>query len=145
MGSTINLNIFKKDSTFTTARQSIDLHYNLNENNSLGIGIQSEQSNVINNTINTLVEDYKSEFYEIHYKYKKRQKLDKLNPIKTKLDISLAFGSRKSNNTIKQRKISLKGSKIFNLNSISFLGILMNRIITHGVMGKQDFQLLMPE
>tara|TARA_B100001057_G_scaffold75790_1_gene70524 strand:+ start:23091 stop:24734 length:1644 start_codon:yes stop_codon:yes gene_type:complete len=119
LGSTINLNIFKKDSTFTTARQSIDLHYNLNENNRLGIGIQSEQSNVINNTINTLVEDYKSEFYEIHYKYKKRQKLDKLNPIKTKLDISLAFGSRKSNNTIKQRKISLKGSKIFNLNSKS--------------------------
>ena len=119
LGSTINLNIFKKDSTFTTAQQSIDLHYNLNQNNRLGIGIQAEQSNVINNTLNSLVEDYKSEFYEIHYNYKKRQKLDELNPIKTQLDISLAFGSRKSNNTIKQHKISLKGSKIFNLNSKS--------------------------
>ena len=119
LGSTINLNIFKKDSTFTTAQQSIDLHYNLNQNNRLGIGIQAEQSNVINNTLNSLVEDYKSEFYEIHYNYKKRQKLDKLNPIKTQLDISLALGSRNSNNTIKQRKISLRGSKIFNLNSKS--------------------------
>ena len=119
LGSTINLNIFKKDSTFTTAQQSIDLHYNLNQNNRLGIGIQAEQSNVVNDTLNSLVEDYKSEFYEIHYNYKKRQKLDELNPIKTQLDISLAFGSRKSNNTIKQHKISLKGSKIFNLNSKS--------------------------
>ena len=119
LGSTINLNIFKKDSTFTTAQQSIDLHYNLNQNNRLGIGIQAEQSNVINNTLNSLVEDYKSEFYEIHYNYKKRQKLDELNPIKTQLDISLALGSRKSNKTIKQRKISLRGSKIFNLNSKS--------------------------
>ena len=117
LGSTINLNIFKKDSTFTTAQQSIGLHYNLNQNNRLGIGIQTEQSNIINNTINSLVEDYKSEFYEINYNYKKRQKLDKLNPIKTQLDISLAFGARKSNNTIKQRKIRFKGSKIFNLNS----------------------------
>lgn len=119
LGSTINLNIFKKDSTFTTAQQSIDLHYNLNQNNRLGIGIQAEQSNVVNDTLNSLAEDYKSEFYEIHYNYKKRQKLDELNPIKTQLDISLAFGSRKSNNTIKQHKISLKGSKIFNLNSKS--------------------------
>lgn len=116
LGSTLNLNIFKKDSTFTTAQQGIKLFYQLNENQQLGLGIRLQQSNAITNTSDAFVEDFDSQFYEINYNYSKRQKTDLLFPVQRQLEVSVAFGKRSAASELNQRQIRLKGFQILNLN-----------------------------
>ncbi len=116
LGSTLNLNIFKKDSTFTTAQQAIKLFYQLNENQQLGLGVRLQQSNAITNTYDAFVEDFDSQFYEINYNYSKQQQTDLLFPVHRQLEVSVAFGKRSAASELKQRHIRLKGYQIFNLN-----------------------------
>ena len=116
LGSTLNLNIFKKDSTFTTAQQGIKLFYQLNGNQQLGLGVRLQQSNAINNTSDAFVEDFDSQFYEINYNYSKQQQIDLLFPVQRQLEVSVAFGKRSAASELKQRHIRLKGFQIFNLN-----------------------------
>ena len=116
LGSTLNLNIFKKDSTFTTAQQAIKLFYQLNENQQLGLGVRLQQSNAITNTSDAFVEDFDSQFYEINYNYSKQQQTDLLFPVQSQLEVSVAFGKRSAASELKQRHIRLKGFQIFNLN-----------------------------
>jgi hemolysin activation/secretion protein len=116
LGGTLNLNIFKKDSTFTTAQQGIKLFYQLNENQQLGLGIRLQQSNAITNTSDAFVEDFDRQFYEINYNYSKRQKTDLLFPVQRQFEMSVAFGKRSAASELKQLHIRLKGFQIFNLN-----------------------------
>ena len=116
LGSTLNLNIFKKDSTFTTAQKAIKLFYQLNENQQLGLGVRLQQSNDITNTSDAFVEDFDSQFYEINYNYSKQQQTDLLFPVQRQLEMSVAFGKRSAASELKQRHIRLKGFQIFNLN-----------------------------
>ena len=116
LGSTLNLNIFKKDSTFTTAQQAIKLFYQLNENQQLGVGLRLQQSNAITNASDAFVEDFDSQFYEINYNYSKQQQTDLLFPVHRQLEVSVAFGKRSAASELKQRHIRLKGFQIFNLN-----------------------------
>ena len=116
LGSTLNLNIFKKDSTFTTAQQAIKLFYQLNENQQLGLGIRLQQSNAITNTSDMFMEDFNSQFYEINYNYIKQQQTDLLFPVQRQLELSVAFGKRSAASELKQRQIRLKGFQILNLN-----------------------------
>ena len=116
LGSTLNLNIFKKDSTFTTAQQGIKLFYQLNENQQLGLGIRLQQSNAITNTSDAFVKDFDSQFYEINYNYSKRQKTDLLFPVQRQFEMSVAFGKRSAASELNQRQIRLKGFQILNLN-----------------------------
>lgn len=116
LGSTLNLNIFKKDSTFTTAQQGIKLFYQLNENQQLGLGIRLQQSNANTNTSDAFVEDFDSQFYEINYNYSKRQKTDLLFPVQRQFEMSVAFGKRSAASELNQRQIRLKGFQILNLN-----------------------------
>jgi outer membrane protein assembly factor BamA len=116
LGSTLNLNIFKKDSTFTTAQQGIKLFYQLNENQQLGLGIRLQQSNAITNTSDAFVEDFDRQFYEINYNYSKRQKTDLLFPVQRQFEMSVAFGKRSAASELNQRQIRLKGFQILNLN-----------------------------
>ena len=116
LGSTLNLNIFKKDSTFTTAQQGIKLFYQLNENQQLGLGIRLQQSNAITNTSDAFVEDFDSQFYEINYNYSKRQKTYLLFPVQRQFEMSVAFGKRSAASELNQRQIRLKGFQILNLN-----------------------------
>ena len=116
LGSTLNLNIFKKDSTFTTAQQTIKLFYQLNENQQLGLGVRLQQSNAITNTSDTFVEDFDSKFYEINYNYSKQQQKDLLFPVQSQLEVSVAFGKRSAASELKQRRIRIKVFQIINLN-----------------------------
>lgn len=116
LGSTLNLNIFKKDSTFTTAQQAVKLFYQLNENQQLGLGVRLQQSNSITSTSNLFVEDFDSQFYEINYNYTKHQQSDLLFPVQRQFEISVAFGKRCAATELKQRQIRLKGFQTFNLN-----------------------------
>ena len=116
LGGTLNLNIFKKDSTFTTVQQGFKLFYQLNENQQLGLGVRLQQSSAITNTSDAFVEDFNSQFYEINYNYIKRQKTDLLFPVQRQLEMSVAFGKRIAASEQNQRQIRLKGFQILNLN-----------------------------
>ena len=117
IGSTINLNIFKKDSTFTTAQQAVKLYYQINQTQQIGIGIRLQQSNTLGNNISVLAEDFDSHFYDLSYRFTKRQKKENLFPIKTQLEMSLAFGKRNGTNSMKQRYSRIKGQHTLNLNT----------------------------
>ncbi|MEC8248410.1 MAG: hypothetical protein VX070_03205 [Bacteroidota bacterium] len=116
LGSTLNLNIFRKDSTFSTAQQAFKLYYQLNQSQRIGTGVRLQQSNGINDNIALAVEDFDSQFYNLNYSYIKRQKKEALFPIKTQLEIALAFGKRNGISSVKQRQLQIKGSHILNLN-----------------------------
>ncbi len=109
VGATLNLNIFKKDSTFTTAQQGLKLFYQLNDKQQIGATLRTLQSNVLTELTTTLTEDYKSHFYGLTYQYIKRKKNDVLFPISSQIELSAGFGQRKTTSTIQQRQLQLKG------------------------------------
>ena len=113
----LNLNIFKKDSTFTTTQQALKLNYPFNDKQQLGLGMRLVSSNALKPANNVQVEDYNSQFYELNYHYTKRQAKDLLFPIQSKVEVSLAFGQRQSEQSSQQRHIRLLGQRIFLLNS----------------------------
>ena len=113
----LNLNIFKKDSTFTTTQQALKLNYPFNDKQQLGLGMRLVSSNALKPANNVQVEDYNSQFYELNYHYTKRQAKDLLFPIQSKVEVSLAFGQRQSEQSSQQRHIRLLGQHIFLLNS----------------------------
>ena len=116
LGSTLNLNIFKKDSTFTTIQKEIKLFYQLKKGQRFGLGVRLQQSNVISNTSELSVQDFDNQFYEINYNYYKRKKADLLFPVQSQLELSIAFGRRIAASYVNQRQICLKGFQIFNFN-----------------------------
>ena len=116
VGATLNLNIFKKDSTFTTAQQGLKLFYQLNDKQQIGVTLRNLQSNVLTEPSTTLTEDYKSQFYGLTYQYTKRQKNDVLFPISSQIELSTGLGKRKTATTIQQRQLQLKGFHTFRLN-----------------------------
>ncbi len=116
VGATLNLNIFKKDSTFTTAQQGLKLFYQLNDKQQIGVTLRNLQSNVITEPSTTLTEDYKSQFYGLTYQYTKRQKNDVLFPISSQIELYTGLGKRKTATTIQQRQLQLKGFHTFRLN-----------------------------
>ena len=122
IGAAVSLNIFKKDSTFTSTQQALELNYKFNQNQSLGIEYRLGNSNKVNEN-NLIVEDFKSNFYSLKYNFLKLKKNDFLYPLLSDLNISLGFGNRKSSNNFRQRRISLKAERLFELsnrNSLNF-------------------------
>ena len=116
IGSTLNLNIFKKDSTFTTTQQRIKLFYPLGDKQQIGVEYRNQQSNVVVENPAVLAEDYDSQFYGLNYQYIRRQKNDVLFPIKSQLNFTAGFGQRSTNETIEQRHLQLKAHHILQLN-----------------------------
>ena len=122
IGAAVSLNIFKKDSTFTSTQQAFELYYKFNQNQSLGLEYRLGNSNKVNDN-DLIVEDFKSNFYSLKYNFLKLKKNDLLYPLSSALDISIGYGNRKSFNNFRQRRISLKAEKLFELsnrNSLNF-------------------------
>ena len=83
LGSELELNIFKKDTTFTTAEQAANLFYQINPKQKVFLGYRSSQSNALTlEDTNDLI-DYKTSSYEIKYTYQKRTTQNLLFPIKS--------------------------------------------------------------
>ncbi len=119
IGSELSLNIFKKDSIFTTVDQSVNLFYQINDKQRIFTEINTIKSNnllVENNA--QFVEDYNSTFYNIRYEFLKKQYNNFLFPINFAFDIKTGFGFRKVEGIKEDQKIfSLNTYKIFNLNN----------------------------
>jgi outer membrane protein assembly factor BamA len=117
VGSELELNIFKKDSTFTTAEQAASVYYQINPKQKVFLGVRSTQSNaLLPETINN-VSDYKTNAYELKYTYQQINLQNLLFPLNSALEFRLSKSTRKTMNIkTNQLLFLLKASNIFNLN-----------------------------
>jgi outer membrane protein assembly factor BamA len=117
LGVELNLNIFRKDSSFVTARQSAKLNYQINANHVIGIGLSGINSSDLLDTQVSSINDFNSSYYFTNYIYTKRQNYDVLFPVNFLFDITAGFGNREYGDTDEnQTKFSLNTFKIFNFN-----------------------------
>ena len=117
IGTELELNIFRKDSTYNIANQTANVFYQLNEKQKIYAGINGIQSsNLLDNNTFETVEDYDALFYTLKYEYLKRTN-SILFPINFSTRLSTGFGIRKSKSTENQSTLDLNATKIFNLNS----------------------------
>ena len=135
IGTSIKLNIFKKDSTFTNAQQSAELFYQFDPNQKIGIEYSVERSNEVND-INTNIDNFQSNFYNLNYNFLKLRKQDFLYQLNSSLDISLGFGKRSSLIETKQRQIKIKGNWLFELNKKNafFINLHMEDLKSDGYL-----------
>ncbi len=120
IGLDLSLNIFKKDSSFTTTDQSAKLFYQINNKHIINAGVLSIKSNnlLTNESQQPLVKDFATTYYNIGYEYLDRQTDDQLFPINFLFNSSLGFGFRKKDNQKQnQTTFNIGASKIFNLNT----------------------------
>ena len=117
IGSELELNIFKKDSTFTTAEQAASVFYQINPKQKVFLGIRSIQSNALLPETTKNVSDYKTNAYELKYTYQQRTIQNLLVPVSSAIEFRLSKSKRTSmNETTNQLHYLLKTSKVFNLN-----------------------------
>ena len=127
IGSELKLNIFKKDSTFTTAEQSVNLFYQLNPKQRLFVGIKTAQSNALEPIESSTIVDYKTNAYELRYTYQNRTPKDLLFPVKSQMEVRLSRASRKTSALKTNQNIYLiKAAHLFNLNKSNSLYINLN-------------------
>ncbi|MEH1008663.1 MULTISPECIES: POTRA domain-containing protein [unclassified Winogradskyella] len=118
IGLQVGLNIFRKDSTFLTAKQYAKINYQINAQHKIGIGINTTNSTNLLDDDTDILNDYTSNYYTLHYNYTKPQFSDPLFPINFWLDASSGFGNRDNNlGTQKQSVFNIDAYKIFNLNN----------------------------
>lgn len=119
IGVDLQLQIFKKDSSFTTVNQFAKLHYQINSKHKAYAGIiNSESNNLLNDNTDTNIVDYKTSYYSLAYEYLKLQNSSFLFPINSKFYLETNFGQRKLSSTNqKQSQFSIDAFKIFNLNT----------------------------
>jgi outer membrane protein assembly factor BamA len=117
IGSELELNIFKKDSTFTTAEQAANVYFQINPKQKVFLGIRSTQSNALGQETNSNLSDYKTNAYELKYTYLERTPQNLLFPLSGSFELRLSRSKRKTfNTTTSQISYLLNASKIFNLN-----------------------------
>lgn len=118
VGVSLELEIFKRDSTFSTTHQQARVYYQASPKIDFYVGYKSYESNNLLDEANvsSFVEDYNSKFFlgGIHYTKLQNQKLF---PIKTFLGLESEIGNRSTSSTDdKQLRLSGTFSHIFNLN-----------------------------
>ena len=127
IGSELKLNIFKKDSTFTSAEQSVNLFYQLNPKQRLFVGIKTAQSNALEPIESSTIVDYKTNAYELRYTYQNRTPKDLLFPVKSQMEVRFSRASRKTSALKTNQNIYLiKAAHLFNLNKSNSLYINLN-------------------
>ncbi|MDO5971268.1 POTRA domain-containing protein [Flavivirga aquimarina] len=127
IGVDLQLQIFKKDSSFTTVNQSLKLHYQINPKHKLYAGLLFTESNNLLTEGTLSILDYKTQYYTLAYEYIKSQPYNLLFSIHSKLYLEANFGERKANNTQeKQSQFYMDAFKIFNLNRKNSLFLRLN-------------------
>ncbi len=128
IGTELELNIFKKDSSFTTVNQKAKLYYQLDSKSKIFLGIDTtESNNLLDNNDFSNIDDYKSKFYVMKYDFENRRNYNQLFQINSTLNLEIGLGNRNLNNTSeKQTKVTLNAHHIFNLNKSNSLFIRLN-------------------
>jgi hypothetical protein len=128
LGTELALNIFKKDSTFTTVNQSGSLFYQVNSKQKVFAGIDAIQSNnLLDNKPSLDIQDYNSTIYNLRYQYIKRQNLNLLFPVNFIFDLKIGLGKRNFTDLVeKQTLFNLNIFKIFNLNNMNSIYLKVN-------------------
>jgi outer membrane protein assembly factor BamA len=117
IGLQVGLHIFRKDTTFSNAKQYAKINYQINPQHKIAGGISSTNSSNLLENDTSILNDYTSNYYTLSYNYTKPQFYNTLFPINFWIDFSSGFGSRK-NDAGKQSQtvFNLDTYKIFNLN-----------------------------
>ncbi len=110
------LDIFKKDSSFTNNTQAINTKYTISRNIQTGAGLEFNSSNsLIKNTINS--EDFTKKKYIFSFEHHKPNKQNNLFPYKTKTTLELALATRETElQKTPQQNIFISSEYIFKLN-----------------------------
>jgi len=125
LGINAALDIFKRDSLFTTVNTTFKTFYQINQNNQVYLGIQqTESNNLLDNSANTAIDDYKSFFTTAGYTFAKRNNNYSIFQEKTTLSIEGQLGTRKNNaEKNEQTKFSFTGNYLWELNNRNFIYI----------------------
>ncbi|WP_139001937.1 POTRA domain-containing protein [Hyunsoonleella aestuarii] len=117
-GIDLSLQIFKRDSSFTTTNQIGKLHYQISSKSKIYTGLNSSTSNnLLSNNNSQLISDYDATYYSLAYEFLSQQPNNLLFPVKAALFLETSFGKRKTTNTSeKQTQLFIDAFKIINLN-----------------------------
>ena len=116
-GLELNLDLTKKDSTYTKDEQSIGISFLIKNKHNISFHISSLNSTSSLEIANDLIKDYKSNFKKIKYDFKKVNSNDRLIPIKLLTSVEISSGKRKDNSGTKNQNMYL--AKVFNNFNIS--------------------------
>lgn len=117
VGLQVGLNIFRKDTTFSNAKQYAKINYQINAQHRIAAGITSTNSTNLLDNDTDILNDYSSNYYTFNYNYTKPQFYDLLFPINFWFDFSSGFGDRENDLENQSQTIfNLDTYKIFNLN-----------------------------
>ena len=126
IGLELNLELTKKDSTYTKDQQSIGISYLINNKHNVSFHISTINSTSSLETANDLVKDYKSNFKKIKYDFKKVNFYNNLIPIKLLTSLEFSSGKRKDNSGTNNQNIYLtRAFNNFNVtkNSIIYINV----------------------
>ncbi|WP_418514000.1 hypothetical protein [Corallibacter sp.] len=129
IGTEAELNIFKKDSTFSTVNQNIYINYQLNTKNKLSLGVNTTQSENLLSEQNSIasIKDYSKTLYSLRYEYIKIKSNNRLFPVKSLFDIEVGTGKREFETISEnQTQVSFNTFNIFELNSKNSAYIRLN-------------------
>ncbi|WP_417290213.1 hypothetical protein [Corallibacter sp.] len=129
IGTEAELNIFKKDSTFSTVNQNIYINYQLNTKNKLSLGVNTTQSENLLSEQNSIasIKDYSKTLYSLRYEYVKIKNNNRLFPVKSLFDIEVGTGKREFETISEnQTQVSFNTFNIFELNSKNSAYIRLN-------------------
>lgn len=120
IGTELELDLFKQDSSFTTNQQSIKLTYQINPQLQFNVGYQNTNSSNLREGGALVLpgdnENYTSSFGIIGLKYLKPNYSLELFPERTQLALQIGFGSRKREDTKdNQQKVEFSGFHIFDI------------------------------
>ena len=120
LGLEVDLNLTKKDSTYTKDEQSFGLNFLIKNKHNLSFHLSTLNSTSSLETTNELIKDYKSNFKKIKYDFKKVNINNNLIPVKFLTSVELSTGKRKDNlETTTQNRYFTKTFNNFNITKSS--------------------------
>lgn len=127
IGVDLALNIFKKDSSFVTATQTVKLFYQINSKNQVSIGTSSTTSSNLLDAETTTITDYSSNYYSLNFTHNNPQIYDILFPTNFLFNLSGGIGNRETLlESQQQKKLELDTYKIFNFNPYNSIYLRLN-------------------
>jgi len=128
LGAQLQLNIFKRDTIFTTVNQTAGFYYQLNPKHKFIAGIESIESNdLTDGTSFQTIADYKTLLYTVGYEFQNRNQNRSLFPIKSLIKTEIGLGNRTyEGNNQNQTKLTLDAWNIFSLNDKNSVFLRMN-------------------